>query len=144
MNKNVVFSSELITKSAWMNQKGRLEYLPIIVIAEFFIIVVLVIRIIKLKSKNVSDVNTTLGSKLDLISDARSGEVDMDDLMMNINRSKELYKKLSSKCHPDRFIDVEKNEIANEIFQNITKNQRNYKQLLVLSEQAQNELNITI
>ena len=75
---------------------------------------------------------------------AKETEIDMDNLMDSIHKSRDLYKKLSSKCHPDRFIDKDLNKKADIIFQDITRNQRNYKKLLQLKEVAQTQLNITI
>lgn len=80
----------------------------------------------------------------ELLNNSKKTNVDMGNLMDNINKSKELYKQLSTKCHPDRFIDTELNKKAGDIFQDITRNQRNYSRLLELKEIAQNELHITI
>lgn len=81
----------------------------------------------------------------DIFNEAKTSNVDMDNLMNSINKSRQLYKQLSSKCHPDRFVtDEEKQKIADELFQDITKNQRNYNKLLELQEEAKQKLNITI
>jgi hypothetical protein len=78
------------------------------------------------------------------LMNSKTANVDMDNVMDSINKSRDLYKQLSTKCHPDRFLDKDLNNKANEIFQEITKNQRNYKKLLELKETAQIQLNITI
>ena len=62
--------------------------------------------------------------------------------MNSITHSKELYKELSKKCHPDRFVNTHLQEVADKLFQEITANQRNHKRLTELKKQAQNELNI--
>lgn len=81
----------------------------------------------------------------DILNKAKDSNVDMDNLMNSINKSRTLYKQLSSKCHPDRFpSDEQKRKIADTIFQEITKNQRNYNKLLELKEKAEEQLNITI
>jgi hypothetical protein len=50
---------------------------------------------------------------------------------------------LKVKCHPDRFAtDAEKNVIAENIFQEITKNKTNVKRLIELKEEAKQKLNI--
>ena len=61
-----------------------------------------------------------------------SGDIDMNNLMNSIHRSRELYKELSSKYHPDRFVNTPEYEIAEEIFQRISKNERNYKELTLI------------
>jgi len=73
---------------------------------------------------------------------AKNYEVDMDNLMNSINGSKDLYKELSRTCHPDRFINSDKQKIAEEIFQNVSKNKRDFKKLTQLKERARIELNI--
>lgn len=66
----------------------------------------------------------------------------MENLMDSINGARTLYKELSRKCHPDRFVNTPKEKIAQEIFQEITKNQRNFEKLKLLKEKAINSLNI--
>ena len=88
-------------------------------------------------------------SKLDLAdlkkSDLKSpNNVNMNDLVNSIHHSKDLYKELSRKCHPDRFVNTPQQKIAEEIFQNISENKRNYNQLLMLKEEAKNKLNINL
>lgn len=74
---------------------------------------------------------------------AKSTEIDMENLMNSINSSKELYKELSRVCHPDRYINSDKQSIAENIFQEISKNKRNYKALQELKNRAISELEIT-
>lgn len=81
----------------------------------------------------------------DILNEARNSNVDMDNLINSINKSRQLYKQLSAKCHPDRFaIDEVKRTIADNLFQEITKHQRNYGKLLELQEEAKQKLNITV
>jgi|JI10StandDraft_1071094.scaffolds.fasta_scaffold56195_6 hypothetical protein len=81
----------------------------------------------------------------DILNEAKNSNVDMDNLMNSINKSRQLYKQLSAKCHPDRFAtDEQKQKIADDLFQEITRNQRNYSKLLELQEEAQQKLNINI
>jgi len=70
------------------------------------------------------------------------GSFDMDNLMNSINSSKSLYKELSRLCHPDRFIGDEKQNIAQEIFKEISKSKRDFGKLESLKERAKKELNI--
>ena len=66
----------------------------------------------------------------------------MNNLMDSIHNSRNLYKELSKKCHPDRFINDPKQKIAEEIFQEISENERNFEKLSLLKLRAINELNI--
>ncbi len=78
------------------------------------------------------------------IQNLKKTEVNMDDLMQSIVGSKELYKKLSKRCHPDRFIGTDKQSKADELFKSISKYKRNYTELIALKDKAQKELNIKI
>lgn len=122
VNKDSVFSSIWFWTSA----------------AEFLLIVFLLIRLKRSKS----DLAFSALPK-DKIKQAGTAEIDMDDLMNSINGSRELYKELSRVCHPDRFVDTDKQILAEEIFQEISTNKRNFKSLTALKERAKNELNIT-
>jgi hypothetical protein len=68
--------------------------------------------------------------------------LDMKDLMKDLNLSKSLYKELSRKYHPDKFIGSPFMERAQEIFQTIQQNKTNYKKLLEIKESAELELKI--
>jgi hypothetical protein len=70
-----------------------------------------------------------LSDPIDKIKGAKKNKVDMDDLMMSITNSRELYKKLSKKYHPDRFINTRDFEVAQEIFKDISMHKRNYTEL---------------
>ncbi|MCE2681538.1 MAG: molecular chaperone DnaJ [Cryomorphaceae bacterium] len=99
-----------------------------IAVCEFIIIlVVLLFRLLRHKGNR--DINKF-----------KSVEIDMDNLMQSIHLSKDLYKELSRSCHPDRFINTEKFEIAESIFQEISLNERNYKELLRLKDEAADKL----
>ncbi len=107
----------------------------VIAIIEFLVILFL---LLKKKKTNLdySDVNQSEIKKM------KNQDIDMDNLMNSINHSKELYKELSKKCHPDRFVNTPLQEVADKLFQEITANQRNHKRLTELKEQAKTELNI--
>jgi uncharacterized protein YozE (UPF0346 family) len=108
-----------------------------IALIEFAIIVFLVFRLRKKREK------LTFGDlSKDKIRNAKKSDVDMENLMNSINGSKELYKQLSRTCHPDRFINNSKQELAEEIFQEISKHKRDFKKLTELKEKAITELNI--
>jgi hypothetical protein len=105
-----------------------------IAIAEFFLILILLFLKIK------KPIPSTLEDKI--LDDAKLGDVDLGNLFESINKSEELYNVLKKKCHPDRFLDPEQNKIADALFQEITKNKRNYKNLLELKMAAEKQLNI--
>ena len=78
------------------------------------------------------------------VKEAASKELDMENVVNSINKAKPLFKKLSKKCHPDKFENSDKHESALEIYQKITKNKRNYSKLLELRKLAEEELEINI
>ena len=61
---------------------------------------------------------------------------------MHVFEAKKLYDQLKVKCHPDRFVEPDMNKLANELFQEITRNQNNYSKLLLLKKEAIDKLNI--
>jgi hypothetical protein len=108
-----------------------------IALAELLIIIFLFLMLRK-KNSNLKFGDVTK----DKMRNAKKSDIDMNNLMNSINGSKELYKKLSRSCHPDRFINSDKQKIAEEIFQEISKNKRDFKILTELKEKAIIELNI--
>jgi len=105
-----------------------------------FEFVIIAFLLFKLKKKG-SDLKFGDLSK-EKIRNAKKSEVDMNNLMNSINGSKDLYKELSRTCHPDRFINSDKQKIAEQIFQDISKYKRDFKKLTELKERAITELNI--
>jgi hypothetical protein len=74
---------------------------------------------------------------------AKEGDIDFGNIINSSFHVKPLYDELKLKCHPDRFPnDIEKNQIALELFQEISKNKTNYKKLIELKELAKQNLNI--
>lgn len=70
-------------------------------------------------------------------------EVDFNNIINSSFHSNELYDILKVKCHPDRFpTDPKLNEIAEKLFQEITKSRTNVKRLQELKIEAQQKLNI--
>lgn len=106
-------------------------------IVEFVLILLLLIRI---KSKKTNLAFSDAGK--DNVKNAKEKNINMDNLMDSINGSRELYKELSRKCHPDKFINSPKQKIAEDLFQEISNNQRNFEKLSELKVRATNELNI--
>lgn len=110
-----------------------------IALVEFIVMAFLIIKIKKTKKEKPS-----ANLSKNKIRDAKNADVDMNNLLNSINNSRQLYKELSRACHPDRFINSDKQDIAQEIFQEISKNKRDFKILSKLKEQAINDLNIKI
>jgi hypothetical protein len=106
-------------------------------IGELLLIIYLIYR---LKSKKVVSELTDL--EMQNIQNSKNNPIDMNSLMNNIHNARGLYKELSRKCHPDRFIGDPKHQIAEDIFQEISDNERNYEKLNQLKTRAINELNI--
>lgn len=105
-----------------------------IAIAQFVIIVILIIAL-KLKRKK--------SLKHKLKKESLDSNIDFDNIINSSFNSNKVYDELKIKCHPDRFPnDNEKNKIAEDIFQEISKNKNNIKRLLELKEKAKQELNI--
>ena len=103
-------------------------------------LLLIIYLIYKLKSKSKKVELTDLDTNK--IINSINIKIDMNNLMNSIHNSRTLYKELSKKCHPDRFINDPKQKKAEEIFQEITKNERNYEKLSLLKLRAENELNI--
>lgn len=74
---------------------------------------------------------------------ALSGKVDYDNIVNSAFHAEELYDQLKVKCHPDKFVnEPTKAELALEIFQQISENKNNVKNLQTLKQRAIDELNI--
>lgn len=134
----VVNTSTEQTKDFDINNSFNFFWLLLILsIVEFLIIIYLILKIRK-KNSNF-DFNDIPKEKL---RKAKSSSVDMDNLLNSINGAKDLYKELSRKCHPDRFINTDKQSLAEEIFQEISKNKRNFKALQNIKNRAEQDLEI--
>ena len=134
MNILLNTSKKIITNDKVIDSHSLWFWFSII---ELLLIIYLIYKL-KSKSKKVEltdlDTNKIINSK--------NNKIDMNNLMNSIHNSRTLYKELSKKCHPDRFINDPKQKNAEEIFQEITKNERNYEKLSSLKLRAENELNI--
>lgn len=83
------------------------------------------------------------GKKNSIKKDILKTEIDFTNIIDSSFNSKTIYDQLKKKCHPDRFVnDEEKSQIANKIFQELTKNKNNIKKLNELKLRAENQLNI--
>ena len=66
---------------------------------------------------------------------------DFGNIFNSVFNAEPLYKELSRKCHPDRFApDAKKMAIADELFQRVTKNRNNIKELQALKEEINQKL----
>lgn len=99
---------------------------------EFVIIIFLSLKL-KGTKKNVDPIEIQLRKE-------KNNEVDMGNLMKDLHLSKDLYRELSRKYHPDRFAGTSIEDKANELFQLIHENKNNYHMLLALKDRASNEL----
>jgi hypothetical protein len=107
-----------------------------VALIEFAFIIFLLLR----KQKNSNLAFSDLGK--DKMRNSKTASVDMDNLMNSINGSAALYKELSRKCHPDRFVNSPKQKLAEEIFQEITRNKSDFQKLSLLKKRAIDELNL--
>ncbi len=111
-----------------------------IAIAEFIAFVMTIIIILSSRHSK--------PSKKQMIRDKvmKEGDVDFGQTIktaFDVKKAQALYDVLKKRCHPDVFSpDAEKVAIADDLFQEITKNKNNYKKLLELKEMAKEKLNI--
>lgn len=111
-----------------------------IAIAEFIAIVMVIIILFSSRQSK--------PSKKQMIRDnvMKEGDVDFGQTIktaFDVKKAQALYDVLKKRCHPDIFSpDAEKVAIADDLFQEITKNKNNYKKLLELKEMAKEKLNI--
>lgn len=74
----------------------------------------------------------------------KSGDIDFGNIIDSSFNATGLYDKLKVRCHPDRFPnDIEKQKLADNIFQEITKNRTNIRRLKELQSEAIDKLNIS-
>lgn len=73
----------------------------------------------------------------------REDQIDWNNTMY-VFKAQELYNQLKVVCHPDRFTDPQLNSVATDLFQKITKNKTNYKELQKLKEEVIDKLNINL
>lgn len=67
-------------------------------------------------------------------------EIDFGNVVSSSLLAKSLYDELKKVCHPDRFLDEQDIEKANEIFQLVTQNKGDYNKLLSLKKRIYSEL----
>lgn len=132
MQDSLKVASEAITKST--ETPIQTNWWMWLAIAEFGIIAILILRE-KLKPKDTA--------RQRFKDESLRQDIDFGNIINSSFNSIKLYDELKVKCHPDRFpTDKEKNIIAENIFQEISKNKNNVKRLLELKEEAKQKLNI--
>lgn len=128
-----------VTAAAAENTSGAISIWFWIALVEFLVITLIIYK----SRKKKMDLEFADLPK-DKFKSAKGSSIDMGNLMNSINGSKGLYKELSRLCHPDRFINTDKQEASVIIFQELTKHKRNFEKLSKLKEQAITELKIKI
>lgn len=82
-------------------------------------------------------------SKIDKIRDKiLNEEIDFSNVVSSSLLAKNLYDELKKICHPDRFLNEQDINKANELFQLVTQNKGDYNKLLSLKERIYRELPI--
>ena len=127
-------ATETINKSITSESNEQINWWLWIAIIEFLVIIFLVLK------QNIKPKDSI---KQKFKEESLGQEIDFNNIINSSFNSKQLYDELKVKCHPDLFpTDKEKNIIAENIFQEITKNQNNAKRLIELKEEAKQKLNI--
>lgn len=103
-----------------------------------FLIILILTFLLFLKKKNISKTES------DFLYQAKNSEINMNDVILDINNSKILYKQLSKKCHPDLFISTPIHQEMVILFQKISESRRNYHELEKLKEIPINEYKIEL
>ena len=103
-------------------------------LAEFVLIIFLILK---------RNFTTKVTARQRFKEEALKQDIDFNNIIKSSFHSTQLYDELKVKCHPDLFpTDKEKNTIAENIFQEITKNKNNYKRLFELKEETIQKLNL--
>jgi len=105
----------------------------IFALAEFITIVFIVRKNNSMRKKSLVTMD---------LNEYKRTDVNMNDLMKDLHLSKSLYKVLTRKYHPDKFIGTMNVIKAQEIFKEIQENKTNYRKLSELEEKAESELNL--
>ena len=114
------------------NSQQTYNIWTIISLLELVIIIILIYKLLNSKNKKLTKKDEILNEK-----------VDFDNLLNSSFNAKVLYDQLIRKCHPDRFSsDSNLNQIADNLFQEISKNKTNLKKLEELKKQAIIQLKI--
>lgn len=132
IHDSVEIAQQAITKSTEISEPTN--WWMWLAIIELGVVAFLIIKITS-KPKNTA--------KQRFKTESLKQDIDFNNIINSSFNATKLYDELKVKCHPDRFpTDKEKNRIAENIFQEITKNKTNIKKLRELKEEAISKLNI--
>lgn len=70
----------------------------------------------------------------------KEGMINYSSLFTSMEKGQQLFNQLKIRCHPDRFIGTNKQEIAEEIFKLVLENSTDYARLQQLKKRIENEL----
>jgi hypothetical protein len=105
-----------------------------IAIAEFGLIIILILFRRKYTGSH---------SRREFKKESINQDIDFNNIINSSFNSEALYDVLKAKCHPDRFpTDLEKNAIAENLFQEISISKTNVNRLLELKQEAEKKLSI--
>jgi hypothetical protein len=131
---SIKVAGQAITKTTTTTEQAN--WWMWLAIAELGVIAFLIFKR-KLKSKDTA--------KQRFKNESLEQDIDFGNIINSSFNSIKLYDELKVKCHPDRFpTDKEKNILAENIFQEISKNKNNIKRLRELKEEAVQKLNINL
>lgn len=110
-------------------------------IAEFILLLILCIQCLNRSQTNKEQKNEWQKFRKESLKD----NVDFDNIINSSFHAAELYDRLKVICHPDRFpLDMDKNRIAENLFQEIEKNKNNISRLKELQQEASDKLGVNI
>jgi hypothetical protein len=123
-----------VLKSSQNTNLYVMNYWMILSLLELVLILFLLFKLLYTKKKS---------DRSRFKKESLNQEIDFDNIFKSSFHSKEMYDELKVKCHPDRFVgDQNLQKIAENLFQEITKNKNNAKMLLELKNEAIQKLNI--
>jgi hypothetical protein len=101
---------------------------------------IIIIFLLLLKKRTDGRCSTQRQIKEEILSE----KVDFGNIINSSFNAQALYDSLKVRCHPDKFAtNPAKYRAATRIFQEITKNKRNYRRLTELREEIERELETT-
>lgn len=129
---SIALAGQAISKK--IENGERINWWMWLAVAEFGIIAILLLKE-QLKPKDTE--------RQRFKSESLKQKIDFENIINSSFNSIQLYDELKVKCHPDRFpTDKEKCIIAENLFQEISKNKNNVKRLVELKEEAIKKLNV--
>lgn len=131
MNDSIITVADSLQVSQSSSAANSVSYTWVWLVISVLIVLSLVILWTRLKLQNYRNIRQQV---------MQDGSVDFSSTMNDIFMAKQIYDQLKVTYHPDRFIDPEKNKIANQLYQEITKNQHNYRCLCNLQKECEDKL----